>query len=242
MRNMRLTGPGAGSEKYDLLTAMAVDGLAMGGVTQSSMMRLMALVTARYNWALDELSIGQKDMASLWSVDERTAKRETKRLVDARLLEIKRPGVRGRVAVYRLNAAEVYRRSEPHWSNVGTDFQSRMGSRAPTAQAGRPSSETVVKVDFTSGTRAEHVVAQPEAADPWQRAQHRLSALHPTLFPAWFASLKFVAIVGEQVRLTAPSRFAAQYITTHFLGHLEDALRHELGSLVNCIIMADSGR
>lgn len=242
MRNTRLTGPGAGSEKYDLLTAMAVNGLAMGGVTQSSMMRLMALVTARYNWALDELSIGQKDMAILWSVDERTAKRETKRLIEAGLLEVKRPGVRGRVAVYRLNAAEVYRRSEPHWTNVGSDFQSRMGSRTATSLAGSPPGETVVKVDFTTRSRADPQLPQQEAADPWQRAQRRLAEQQPTIFAAWFASLKLAAIREDQVHLVAPSRFAAQYVTTHFLGHLEAALRPELGHNAKCIIVPDGGR
>jgi len=50
------------------------------------MLRLISVVTARYNWRNDELSIGQRDMARLWAVNERTVKREMKRLTEANIL------------------------------------------------------------------------------------------------------------------------------------------------------------
>ncbi|MBI1220186.1 MAG: hypothetical protein GC186_16745 [Rhodobacteraceae bacterium] len=242
MRNMRLTGPGAGSEKYDLLTALAVNGLAMGGVTQASMMRLIAVVTARYNWALDELSIGQKDMAALWSVDERTAKRETKRLIEAGLLEVKRPGVRGRVAVYRLNVAEIYRRSEPHWTNVGSDFKSRLGSRIAGAPPDAPAERKVVTIDFRSRSRAEPFDENARPDEHWRQAQLHLAEQHPSLFAAWFAALRLVTIHEDQVHLAAPTRFAAQYVTTHFLSFLEAAMRTQLGRTVKCIVTSEETR
>ena len=58
----RFTGPAAGSQKYDLLTALAVAGLNGTPGFQTSMLRLVALVTARYNWARNELTVGQKDL------------------------------------------------------------------------------------------------------------------------------------------------------------------------------------
>ena len=82
----RFTGPQAGSQKYDLLTALAVAGLCGSPGFQTSMLRLIALVTARYNWARDELTVGQREMARMWSVDERTVKRELKRLTTAGVL------------------------------------------------------------------------------------------------------------------------------------------------------------
>jgi hypothetical protein len=39
----------------------------------------MALITMRYNWQRDELTTGQGEIAPLWSVDERTVKREMAR-------------------------------------------------------------------------------------------------------------------------------------------------------------------
>lgn len=43
----KLTGPGAGSLKYDLIASLSVMGMAGPPVMQMSMMRLIALVTAR---------------------------------------------------------------------------------------------------------------------------------------------------------------------------------------------------
>lgn len=232
-RSTRLTGPGAGPEKYDLLTAMAVSGLASGGALQASMMRLMALVTARYNWTLDEVSIGQRDMAALWSVDERTAKRETKRLVEGGFLRIKRPGVRGRVAVYQLNIEAIYRQTEPRWTNVGRDFEARMGARAATPEVDPPSK--VVRVDFTARPKSD---IDPATGGPWERVLARLAAQQQAICAAWFDPLVLTAIEPDHISLTAPSRFAAQYIATHLMAPLDSALRAEFGRPVRCVIAA----
>ena len=45
----------------------------------------MALITTRYNWQRDELTMGQGEIARLWSVDDRTVKREMARLAGAGL-------------------------------------------------------------------------------------------------------------------------------------------------------------
>ncbi len=96
MEPKRLTGPEAGSLKYDILTALTLLGLHGTATEQTSMMRLIALITARYNWRANELTVGQRDIARMWAVNERTVKREMKRLTDAQILVCKRSGVRGR--------------------------------------------------------------------------------------------------------------------------------------------------
>ena len=101
MQPGRVTGPGSGVHKYDILTAVAIAGLHGSTTQQVSALRLISLITARYNWQRNELSIGQAEMARLWGVNERTAKREVKRLLAMGLLDVKRAGVRGRVASYR---------------------------------------------------------------------------------------------------------------------------------------------
>ena len=143
MKTNRFTGPRAGALKYDLLTALAVAGLSGSPGFQTSMLRLVALVTARYNWARDELTVGQREMARMWSVDERTVKREIKRLTSADILLQLRPGVRGRVAAYRLNIAEIHRLSAPVWERVGPDFSERMVQHNPQAEG-----DKVVHVAF----------------------------------------------------------------------------------------------
>ncbi|MEM8776557.1 MAG: hypothetical protein AAGF53_16095, partial [Pseudomonadota bacterium] len=107
MEQHRIAGPEAGVQKYDILTSLSVAGLNGSSAFQTSMLRLIALVTARYNWRSDELSIGQRDIARMWSVNERTVKREIKRLLGYDILIRKRAGVRGRVATYRLNYSKV---------------------------------------------------------------------------------------------------------------------------------------
>ena len=49
METLKATGTDAGVIKYDLLTALSVAGLNGGPRLQTSLMRLIAAVTARYN-------------------------------------------------------------------------------------------------------------------------------------------------------------------------------------------------
>lgn len=230
MRQARLTGPGAGSDKYDILTALAVSGLAQGGHLQVSLLRLMALVTARYNWAQDELSIGQREMAQLWSVDERTAKREVKRLTDIGLLVVTRAGVKGRVACYRLDFIKIRALTESHWACVGPDFEARMSERH-TPQAELPK---VVQVDFGARQKAPTL----DAATPWERVRQRLAASDQAKFIAWFAPLSMISQSPEDIVLAAPTRFAAQYIDLHLRRDLEQAIAQEFGAVLRCEIRA----
>lgn len=218
----KLTGPGAGSEKYDVLTALAVAGLSGSPQQQSTMMRLIALVTARYNWSSDELSVGQREMAAMWSVDERTVKREIKRMTTAELLLQKRAGVRGRVAVYRLNLAQVYKLSEPVWRKVGPDFADRMDQRSPKAVA---QTEKVVRVDFQA--RGPH---RDLPMGAWAQVLQRLDAESPTSVAAWFSKLRVVAQSEDRLSLQASTKFIAQYVQTHLLMMLSAAIRAEMGA------------
>ncbi|WP_353473950.1 hypothetical protein PVT71_18660 [Salipiger sp. H15] len=193
------------------------------------MLRLVALVTARYNWRTDELTVGQREMARLWSVDERTVKREIKRLTKAEILLQLRPGVRGRVAAYRLNYAEVYRLSAPHWENVGPDFSARMEVQTPEST---PAEEKVVRVDF--GARAAEAPApQPQASEagPWPRTLARLAQTEPGLHRSWFSGLAFDSFEQGLLMLKAPSAFAAQYVLTHHLRPLQGMAAQEFQGL-----------
>ena len=137
MEPKRLTGPGAGSMKYDVLTALVVSGLHGSPAQQISMTRLCALITARYNWKLDHFCVGQPEMARMWHVTERTVKREIKRWVDDRLLICVRKGVRGRVGAYRLNMLRVFEMSRDVWTAVGTDYAERMAELDPAQRSER---------------------------------------------------------------------------------------------------------
>ncbi|MBU2963576.1 hypothetical protein KO516_22650 [Citreicella sp. C3M06] len=221
MKTNRFTGPQAGPQKYDLLTAMSVAGLNGSATFQTSMLRLVAVVTARYNWRLDELTVGQRELARMWSVDERTVKREIKRLTSAGILLQLRPGVRGRVAAYRLNLAEIHRLSAPVWENVGPDFTARMG-----AESQAPDLPNVVHLNFGAPRTAE------PAGDPrWNKVQDRLARTDPGLHASWFAALRFAHCDGSCLHLTAPSSFAAQYLRTHHMRPLQGAVALEFSGV-----------
>lgn len=237
MEAKQLTGPNAGSLKYDIFTALSVAGLHGSPGLHVSMLRLCALITARYNWRREELSVGQRDMARMWNVNERTVKREIKRWTEAQLLICKRPGVRGRVGAYRLNLAQVCRMSEPYWSAVGPDFVERMTAFNPV-QASK-----VVKVDF-GGANPEIPPQEPVSAKKgtWRAAAQRFRQLHPENYVNWIAPLEFVSDDGRLLVLRAQTKFASRYIATHLMGALSEAIETEIGPMRRVEIVVDGAR
>jgi len=227
MQPVRVTGPGSGVHKYDILTALAVAGLHGSTAQQVSALRLIALITARYNWQRNELSIGQAEMARIWGVDPRTAKREVKRLLASGLLEVVRAGVRGRVASYRLNLAVLEDRSRPVWDCVGPDFAERAG-RLLAQRAAYDGSANVLRVDFAGSRGAE---AAGQGADPrWQAVLERLAADAPEDFANWYRRLHLAGCAGGAVRVGAPNAFVSSYVATHLAAPLEAAVAAAFGA------------
>ena len=169
----RLTGVKASSLKYDLLTALSVAGLHLDARHQISLSRLLLLITARYNWRLDEFCVGQRDLARMWNVTERTVKREIKFWTEKRMVICKRQGVRGRVGAYRLNYPEIYRMSEPYWDHVGPDFSERMVQTNPVKET------KVVAVDFRTEATANNQTDDIPATEnhSWRAACKRIGGL-----------------------------------------------------------------
>ncbi|WP_226781481.1 hypothetical protein [Oceaniglobus trochenteri] len=201
----KLAGAGVGSLKYDLLTAIGLIGLHGTASQQVSMARLSVLVTARYNWARDEISIGQRDMARIWAVNERTAKREVKRLTDMQILGCLRPGVRGRVAAYRLDIGEICTRSRPSWASVGPDFVERMEGFAPSAPT----------LSFTPPAPPDAVSVPENVPGRWGRVLSHLDTQDRATFETWFSKLELVSDQTPEVHVKASSAFVGRYIETH---------------------------
>jgi hypothetical protein len=223
MQPSRMTGPGSGVHKYDILTAVAIGGLHGTPTHQVSSLRLIALITARYNWARNELSIGQVEMARLWGVTERTAKREVKRLTGMGLLEVRRAGVRGRVASYRLNLSALETLSRPVWGCVGADFEQR--AEGLMAQPSAPG--TVVKVDFSGPPRPPETTG----GDPrWDAVLRYLAQDQPDAFANWYRRLSLAGAGEGGIEITAPNAFVLSYVTTHLTGPLRAAVGAAFGT------------
>lgn len=210
MQTIRAVGREAASKKYDLLSAMMAHALAGDQHRQRLVLRLMALITARYNWQHDELTIGQREIARLWCVDARTVKRDMAKLRDLGWVEVKRQGARGRVSVLGLNLERIMLDTRREWANIGEDFVSRVGG---------PAAEPVSQVIPFPRSVA------PTTKGVWGEACRRLADEDQGLCDSWFRALADGGIEQGCLTLIAPSRFHANYVRSHLMGRLLIAVR-----------------
>jgi len=133
---MKPVGRDAAAKKYDILSALLAHGLQQDKHRQRLIMRLMALITTRYNWQRDELTMGQTEIAKLWSVDTRTVKREMAKLRSLGWLVEKRAAARGRVAVHGIALVQIMLDTKPAWDAIGPDFIARVQPESATEGQG----------------------------------------------------------------------------------------------------------
>ena len=214
MQVARPAGPGVGSRKYDILSALMVFALGQDKTKQRQVLRLMALVTTRYNWQRDELSMGQDEIARLWSVDPRTVKREMAKYRSMGWLITKRQGARGRVSVYGLDLDRMMADTRPVWAKIGPDFMARM---APGG-SGLPDEKTNV-------VPLRRVAAPPADGTTWTAAQEILHGQGASEYGAWLHALTELDCGAGRLVLSAPSRFHASYVETHLSARILAAVR-----------------
>lgn len=205
------TGPRAASLKYDILSVLMAYALAGDKHRQRLVLRFLSLITTRYNWQTNELSMGQEDIARLWAVDPRTVKRDLAKLRSMRWITIKYPGARGRVSVYTFDFDQVLRDTRCHWDNIGPDVVERL---AP--QQHPQTDNKVVPL-----RRAGHVV---KGQGVWSDICQILSDEDDNLFAAWFAPLVVISDGPERLVLSAPSAFHKSYLETHLADRLWRAM------------------
>ena len=213
MLSPKPTGRDASARKYDIITALGAYALAGGKHDHRLVLRFITLVTARYNWARNELAVGQREIAQLWSVDERTVKREMAKLRGCGWLIVKRQGARGRVTEYGLDFEVILEATRSHWPRVGPDFDLRM--------QGSPEPSRVVSLPVRG------IVPAPQAQDgtEWSLAQGILHAEDAGVYSSWVHNLKRHGRAGGRLTLQAPSRFHAAYVQSHLTGRLLAAAR-----------------
>ncbi len=200
MQVAKPVGRNAPALKYDILSALTVYALSGDKHRHRSILRLMTLITTRYNWRNNELSIGREEMARLWSVDERTVKREMAKFRASGWVSVKRAAARGRVAVYELDLKQMLLDTSDIWPMIGPDFQDRMQTE--------PESQTNIIPFQTNPTPPQH-----EGDDVWTQVQSILHGRDPELWSSWFQHLSEAERAGGSVTLMAPSRFMADYIS-----------------------------
>lgn len=212
-------GRGASALKYDLLTGMGAYALGQSKGPQVLIFRLITLVTARYNWQRDQLTVGQREIARLWNVDERTVKREMAKLRAKTWLVVTRQGARGRVSEYALNIECILADTQPYWAAVGPDFEHRMGQQddnsehvAQTNVVALPIGRTMAAPDISDGTE-------------WSLAKAVLHGEDPATYASWISGLVRHERAGGRLTLIAPSRFHANYVMSKLSQKLLSACR-----------------
>ena len=217
-------GQAGAARKYDILTALAVAGLAEGGQGAVSALRLVALLTARYDWTADRVAVGHEEAARLWGTSTRTAKREMARLMESGLLHRVERGVRGRVGAYRLDPAAVRARTAPAWPMAGAEFAARMEDELmppPAVVAPEPRRP-----------------ALPAEGTLWPSLYPALAEAHPQRAAAWFSRLREAEFDGVRLVLRADTAFVAQYVSTHLIDDLRAEIRAALGGGSDVVVIA----
>ncbi|QFU10316.1 hypothetical protein PARPLA_03304 [Rhodobacteraceae bacterium THAF1] len=223
-----IAGPGAAAIKYDILTALLAMASCGDPVSSRLALRLSLLITARFNWRQGTFSVGQRELARMWGVTERTAKREIAELKRREWIALHVPAARGRVAQYRIQMDRLLRATAPHWEAVGPDFVARMSDAPePPAQSGA----TVIPLHPKSEA--------PVVNDAWSRASARLLAQDPALHAAWFAGLTALDTESGILTLRAQSRFVAGYVQTHHADRLRAALAVQDQTIREIRVVAD---
>ncbi len=214
MQVAKPVGRNASALKYDILSALTVYALSGDKHRHRSILRIMSLITTRYNWRNNELSIGREEMARIWAVDERTVKREMAKLRASGWVSVKRPAARGRVAVYELDLKQILLDTSDIWPAIGSDFVERM----------QASPDDVPQTNIIP-FQAKPAPPAPEGNDSWSQVQSILHGRDPELWSSWFQHLSEAERAGGCAVLVAPSRFMADYISQKWTARVLAAYR-----------------
>ncbi|MGR3511932.1 MAG: DnaA N-terminal domain-containing protein [Paracoccaceae bacterium] len=201
----RIVGPGSAALKYDVLTALLVLAAQGDPVEARLAMRLSLVMTARFNWRTGTFTVGLRELARMWGVTDRTAKREMAAMRARDWIALHSPATRGRVASYSITLPKVLRATMPFWDAVGPDFAARM--------VGAPQPETTDNVIPLRSPDPQLPEPDPHG---WAEAAAMLSAQDPSVYNAWFSGLRVLELESGVLSLGAPSRFHADYVRTHY--------------------------
>lgn len=206
MQVKRAVGQGAHVQKYDILSALLVLA-AQGEATDARLaLRLSLLITARYDWQRDRFNVGLREIARMWGVTERTAKRDMAQLRALGWISVSRAAARGRVTEHRIQMDRVLRATMPFWDKIGPDFVARL-TKTP-----EPTPSNIVPLHQTAAPAADGTL--------WSRVTQRMHRLDPETYHAWFARLVQAERDDTELVLAAPTTFIANYIKTHFATYL----------------------
>jgi hypothetical protein len=145
----------------------------------------------------------QGEISRLWSVEDRTVKREMARLRAQGWLVLKRQGARGRVSCYGVDLNRMLEDTRPAWPLIGEDFIARLEPAPPPGPAGQGGSKVVPL----------RVVPAPKPdGSVWSVAKVHLQAEDTGIYGSWLHALAEAGHEANALTLAAPTRFHATYV------------------------------
>lgn len=190
------------ARRHDVLAALSLYALCQTTGVSRRILRLILLLTARYNWQSDRLAIGRDEIARLWTVDPRTVRREMAHLRGMGWIEIRRSAARGRVTLYGLGHARLLADLAAHWSRLGPDFAARLGSLLPAVPKGGDALANMAR-DVAGATTADGLARDGLARDG---SEKNAGAVLPFLPPNDTLPAQHL---GQAPALIPPCRLAA---------------------------------
>ncbi len=198
------SGPNSAVVKYDVISALTCVALTGARSQQTIIMRLINLITCRYNWRKNELSIGSKEVAELTFTSQRTAKRTLKALTDLRFLIVRLQGRKGRVTKYGLGITAIFEAAAPHTKPKYHQFCARIIADPLGASA------CVPPVDFK---------VEAQACQQWNAICAVIADKSQPLYVSWFADM--VGSVTEgQLTVVCKTNFIQNYARTKLLPNI----------------------
>jgi len=199
-----ISGPNAAVAKYDVISALTCVALTGGRSQQTIIMRLINLITCRYNWRKNELSIGSEEVAELTFTSQRTAKRTLKALTDQRFLIVRLQGRKGRVTKYGLGLSAIFQAAAPHAKPKYHQFSERIDAVPLGTSISDPA------IDFT-------VEAQP--CQGWTAICTDIADKSQPLYVNWFADMVGTVKNGE-LTVACKTNFIQNYARTKLLSNI----------------------
>lgn len=199
-----ISGPNAAVAKYDVISALTCVALTGERSQQTIIMRLINLITCRYNWRKNELSIGSKEVGELTFTSQRTAKRTLKALTDLRFLIVRLQGRKGRVTKYGLGITAIFEAAALHAKPKCHQFSERI-----TADSLGPSA-SVPPTDFK---------VEAQACRKWNAICVDIADKSQSLYVSWFADM-VGSVKDGQLTVACKSNFIQNYARTKLLANV----------------------
>jgi hypothetical protein len=215
------------SAKFDLHTALLCAAMASSPAEKELLIRLAALITARYNWQAGSVRTTHRQLEDLWSCSRSTVKRSLAELERRGFVCDRWRGVRGEASRIFLDIRAILEATRPFWALAGTDVVARLETVTYPAETSTSSSEPETVTSTVESGRAPTFAVPPAGglARHLYDVLREQSALTNAALERWIKPLSITEVSANHIVVEAETRFVADYVEKSFGNEIERAIR-----------------